>query len=248
LHGGWRGFDKYVWHMEPFTRGGADGLRLSRTSPAAEEHYPGALTATVEYEVSDTGEWRITYDAVSDAPTIVNLTQHTYFNLSGAAIVIDDHVLTMHASHYLPVDAGLIPTGEIRAVSGTPFDFTTGRRIGDALRANAEQLTRAGGFDHNFVLDAEAGVDGASIAARVEEPRSGRVLEVLTRQPGIQFYSGNLLDGTIQGRHGFYGHRTGFCLETQKFPDTPNHPAFGTAVLRPGERYESSTVYRFSTS
>ena len=249
LHGGDRGFDKHLWAGERVAADEAEGVRLHRVSPDGEEHYPGALDVTVEYLLSSRGELLITYDAVTSAPTIVNLTQHTYFNLSGSAEVIDDHWLTVHASRFTPVDAQLIPTGECLPVDGTPFDFRRPRRIGDALQHEHLQLQFAGGFDHNFVLDAAAATGAHRIhAAHVFEPSSGRALDVFTTEPGIQFYSGNFLDGSIEGRHGVYRRRAGFCLETQRFPDTPNRPAFGNAVLRPGERYHSSTIYAFSVA
>ena len=247
LHGGARGFDKHLWDGERIATDGGEGVRLHRVSPDGEEHYPGALDVTIEYLLSSRGELLITYDAVTSAPTIVNLTQHTYFNLSGSGDAIDDHVVTLHASRFTPVDEQLIPTGECLPVDGTPFDFRRPRRIGDALQHDHPQLRFAGGFDHNFVLDAATGTGADRIhGAHVVEPSSGRALDVFTTEPGIQFYSGNFLDGSIHGRHGVYRRRAGFCLETQRFPDTPNQPAFGSAVLRPGERYRSSTIYAFS--
>ena len=243
LHGGRHGFHKALWRAEP------DGaaLRLTYTSADGEEGYPGALRATVTYALTDAGELVIGYGATADRATPVNLTQHSYFNLSGdPARDILGHELQLAAGHFTPVDETLIPTGELRPVEGTAFDFQRPSPIGARIGDDDEQLARAGGYDHNFVLrrDGEALV----MAARVHDPASGRTLEVHTTEPGIQFYSGNFLDGTIGGKDGKrYGHRCGFCLEPQHFPDSPNRPEFPPVILRPGERYATRTVYRFGT-
>jgi aldose 1-epimerase len=242
LHGGDAGFDKMFWDG----RGDGRRVRLHLTSPDGAGGYPGTLHVEVTWEVENR-DLRIDYRARCDAPTVLNLTNHAYFNLAGIdreAASILDHVLTIDADRYTPVDPTLIPTGALAAVSGTPLDFRVPTAIGTRIGAADTQLERAGGYDHNFVL-AETG--SFRRAARVVDPGSGRALEVWTTQPGLQFYSGNFLDGTVRGKHGVrYGHRTGLCLETQHFPDSPNHPGFPSTVLRPGQSYEQTTVYRFS--
>lgn len=245
LHGGSRGFDKRVWIPHQLPDG---GLELTYLSKDGEEGFPGNLTAIVTYHLSDTNELRINYVATSDKPTVVNLTNHSYFNLQGAGSGdILGHLLTLQADRFTPVDAGLIPTGELKAVNGTPFDFRNPTAIGARIEANDEQLKLGKGYDHNWVLNRTG--QGLSLAARVEEPSTGRVLEVLTTQPGIQFYTGNFLDGSAKGKGGkVYGHRSGFCLETQHFPDSPNKPAFPSTELKPGQRFQSTTVFRFSTA
>ena len=246
LHGGRKGFDKYVWKAREVPSQDGLAIELVHVSPDGDEGFPGRLTATVVYTWTDANALRIDYTATTDKPTVVNLTNHAYFNLSsGAAGTILDHELTLGADQFTPVDKGLIPTGEIRAVKGTPFDFTTGRRIGQHIdAAGDEQIQFGGGYDHNFVLK---GTSGMRLAARVAEPTSGRVMEVTTTEPGVQFYTGNFLDGTIVGRGGkTYGKRAGFCLETQHFPDSPNKPAFPSVVLRPGQTYKTTTQYAFS--
>lgn len=245
LHGGVRGFDKVVWRAESVDAPGRAGVVFSRTSPDGEEGYPGALDVRVAYTLTDEDVLRVEYEATTDRPTVVNLTQHSYFNLagegSGDAL---GHVLTIDADRYTPVDATLIPTGELAPVDGTPFDFRTPAPIGARIAADHEQIRRGRGYDHNFVLR-RAG-EGLVRAARVVEPTTGRTLEVWTTEPGLQFYSGNFLDGSIRGKGGHvYGHRAGFCLETQHFPDSPNQPHFPPTVLRPGERYRSTTEFRF---
>ena len=227
LHGGFNGFDKRIWHAD--VSGDGSAVVLRRTSPDGEEGFPGALDARVTYTLADS-ELRIAYEAVTDAPTHVNLTQHSYFNLRGSGDVLD-HVLAINASTYLPVDATMIPTGDSAPAAGTPFDFQKSTAIGLHLRDPHEQLTRGGGYDHTFIVHrAETAL---TAAARVLDPSSGRTLEVRTTEPGLQFYSGQVV-----------GHR-GFCLEPQHYPDSPNRPAFPSTLLRPGERYQSATVYAF---
>jgi len=250
LHGGLVGFDKVVWNAESFQNDEGVGVVFSRTSPDGEEGYPGNLSVQVTYTLTDDNELIFYYQATTDAPTPVNLTQHTYFNLAGqgSGDVLDQR-LVIHASRYTPVDEGLIPTGELAPVEGTPFDFRTPHAIGERIDADDPQIARGGGYDHNWVLDRqEVGEGGLALAVRVEEPTTGRVMEVYTTEPGVQFYSGNFLDGSLTGKGGaVYNHRNGFCLETQHFPDSPNQPGFPSALLRPGEEYRSRTVYRFGT-
>lgn len=248
LHGGRRGFDKVVWDARPLERGNGAGVVFRRTSAAGEEGYPGALSVQVSYTLTNADELIFDYLATTDAATPVNLTQHSYFNLAGdGSGDVLGHLLTLNASRYTPVDAGLIPTGELAGVQGTPFDFRAPHAIGERIGADDEQIRLGGGYDHNFVLDrGEAGPDELVLAARVEEPTTGRVLEVRTTEPGLQFYSGNFLDGTLTGKRGaVYRHRYGFCLETQHFPDSPNKPEFPSTILQPGEEYRSRTVLSF---
>jgi len=248
LHGGDAGFDKRVWDATATAGAGGAVLRLTRTSPDGEEGFPGTLQVTVTYTLRR-GDLRIDYHATTDADTVVNFTNHAYFNLAGeGAGSVADQELTIHASHYTPIDAALIPTGEIAPVAGTPFDFTVPTAIGARIREGHEQLCRAQGYDHNWVLDAGAQSDGLVLAAEAYDPGSGRTLSVLTDQPGVQFYSGNQLDGTIVGPSGrTYRQGDAFTLETQHFPDSPHHPHFPSTVLRSGEELASSTIYRFST-
>ena len=248
LHGGVKGFDKVVWSAEPFENESGVGAVFSYSSPDGEEGYPGTLQAKVTYTLAkDADTLSFDYHAVTDKATPVNLTQHTYFNLAGdGAGDILGHELMLMASRFMPVDSTLIPTGELRDVAGTPFDFRTPHTIGERIGADDEQIRFGGGYDHNFVLDR---TEGGSLqqAARVYEPTSGRVMEVSTTEPGVQFYSGNFLDGSIAGKGGhIYRHRTGFCLETQHYPDSPNRSEFPSTILRPGEEYRSRTVYAFS--
>jgi aldose 1-epimerase len=247
LHGGLRGFDKVVWQATPYADSSEARLELNYVSVDGEEGYPGRLTVAVTYALTNANELRIEYRAETDAATVVNLTHHSYFNLAGHdAGDILDHELTLAASRFTPVDSGLIPTGELAAVAGTPFDFRKPTAIGSRIAEADAQLRYGGGYDHNFVLDDWDGT--LRLAAVIYEPESGRVMEVLTTEPGIQFYSGNFLDGSDVGKGGVaYGHRAGFCLETQHFPDSPNKPDFPSTVLRPGDVYRSTTVYRFST-
>jgi len=248
LHGGPGGFHKRLWRPRIVEGDGADGqaLELTYVSPDGEEGYPGTLTAVVVYSLTKDGGVKIDYSATTDRATVVNLTNHAYFNLAGEGSGdILGHELRIEADAFTPVDDTLIPTGELRPVERTPFDFRTPVAIGARMSADDPQLKAGGGYDHNFVLRGKAGE--LRLAARVVEPKSGRVLEVLTTEPGVQFYSGNFLDGTIVGKSGKpYAHRTGFCLETQHFPDSPNQPKFPSVALEPGQTYRHTTVYRFS--
>ena len=246
LHGGLRGFNKVVWDSEGFVRGGEVGVRFRHVSPDGDEGFPGRLDMTVTYRLTDANALRIDYEATTDKPTPVNLTHHSYFNLAGhEAGPILDHELTIAADAITPVDRGLIPTGALLPVRGTPFDFTKPTPIGKRVGADHEQIRFGLGYDHNFVLRRWDGK--LRPAATVYEPRSGRVMEVLTTEPGLQFYCGNFLDGKAVGKGGHaYQKRTGFCLEAQHFPDSPNQPQFPSCILRPGEVYRQTTVYRFS--
>ena len=246
LHGGVRGFDKIVWHAEMLESDSGVAVIFSHTSPDGDEGYPGTLSIRVTYTLTPGNELVVDYLATTDHATPINLSQHTYFNLAGdGRRDVLEHVLTINAAHFTPVDATLIPTGVIAPVAGTPFDFTTPTAIGARIDLEDEQLENGGGYDHNFVLDRDGA--GLAHAARVEEPTTGRVLDVYTTEPGLQFYSGNFLDGSITGKSGWvYRHRYGFCLETQHFPDSPNQPAFPSTILRPGEEYRSRTVFVFS--
>ena len=240
LHGGLKGFDKVVWKAEELP--GQNALRLTYTSPDGEEGYPGTLTAIVTYTLTDENELKIDYEATTDKATPLNLTNHSYFNLApNKAEDALAHELTIYADRYTVVDQTLIPTGELRPVKGTPMDFTSPHPIG-------ERITQVeGGYDHNYVLNKPAAGEMA-LAATAYEPTSGRFMEVYTTQPGVQFYSGNFLDGTLTGKGNVvYKKHYGFCLETQHFPDSPNQPSFPSTILRPGEKYQQSTVYKFST-
>jgi aldose 1-epimerase len=245
LHGGRIGFDKRIWNARRLSDG---GLELQYLSKDGEEGYPGTLTAVVTYRLSDANELSIDYSATTEKDTVVNLTNHSYFNLKGAGSGdILGHSVRLNADRFTPVDSGLIPTGELRSVEGTPFDFRRSTAIGARIEADDEQLKLSKGYDHNWVLNRSG--QGLSLAARVEEPTSGRVLEVLTTEPGIQFYTGNSLDAAIQGKAGnVYTRRSGFCLETQHFPDSPNKPSFPSTVLKRGQTYHSTTALRFSTA
>jgi len=245
LHGGVVGFDKVIWDAQSLED---NGIALTYQAKDREEGYPGNLTVTVTYRLSDDNELSVDYLATTDKPTHVNLTQHTYFNLKGEGEgTILDHQLLLNADRYTPVDEGLIPTGELASVTDTPFDFTTAKPIGQEIDAEDPQLQMGGGYDHNWVLTRDPADEGLQLAAEVFEPESGRVLRVLTTEPGIQFYTGNFLDGRLIGKSGNpYLHRGGFCLETQHFPDSPNQPEFPSTRLDPGETYESKTVFKFS--
>jgi aldose 1-epimerase len=246
LHGGEEGFHEKSWRMEPFTTPGSAGVVLTLVSPEGDQGYPGTLAVQAIYELNARNELEVRFQATTDAPTIVNLTHHSYFNLAGEGD-IRDHVLMLPADRFTPVREGLIPTGELRPVDGTPFDFRRGKAIGEDIVADSDQVTLGQGYDHNWVLEGEA--DGRLVlAARVTEPKSGRMLEVWSVEPGVQFYSGNSLDGSLAGGGKVHTRRSGFCLEPQHFPDSPNQPAFPSTVLRPGETYQTQILYRFSAS
>jgi aldose 1-epimerase len=246
LHGGIKGFDKVIWKAKALEHANNVGLRLSYLSRDGEEGYPGKLRTTVTYTLTNDNELRIDYSATTDKKTIVNLTQHSYFNLVGSAHSdILKHRMMLNANRFTPVDEELIPTGELQNVKGTPMDFTKPTAIGARINQADEQLRFGLGYDHNWVLN-KAG-NGLTLAARVFEPSTGRVMEVYTTEPGIQFYSGNFLDGTITGKGGtVYHQRDGFCLETQHFPDSPNKPHFPSVVLDPDQAYKQTTIYKFS--
>jgi aldose 1-epimerase len=244
LHGGRRGFDQVPWEAEPAATDAGPGLRFHYRSADGEEGYPGNLDVTVTYSFAPAGELRIDYLATCDRATPVNLTNHSYFNLAGEGSgTVLDHVLAVRAGRFTPVNAGLIPTGEIVPVAGTPLDFRTSERIGARIDQPGEPLGYTEGYDHNFVLDAQDG--RMATAAILFEPRSGRFLEVSTTEPGLQLYSGNHLNGSFTGKRGHaYGRHGGLCLETQHFPDSPNQPSFPSVILRPGQVFRSTTVYR----
>ena len=246
LHGGLKGFDKVVWQGLSFEKGEEVGVVLKYTSADGEEGYPGTLHATVTYTLNDQNEFSIDYQATTDKATPINLTNHTYFNLTGEGSgTILGEELMLDADHFTPVDSTLIPTGKIASVKGTPLDFTKPTAIGARINDPNEQMVFGGGYDHNFVINRQG--PGLALAARVYDPTSGRVLEVDTTEPGVQFYTGNFLDG-IHGRHGhIYNKRDAFCLETQHYPDSPNKSNFPSTILHPGQTYHSTTVWKFST-
>ena len=240
LHGGIKGFDKVVWKAEDFKTDKSVGIKLTYLSHDGEEGYPGNLKSVVTYTLTDDNQLIFDYSATTDKSTPINLTQHSYFNLAGSGD-IKSHEIMIAASKYTVVDSTLIPTNELRDVKGTPFDFTSVKAIGKDLVATGGTPI---GFDHNFVLNIK---ELKELAVRVVEPVSGRIMEVYTDQPGVQFYTGNFLDGTITGKYGnVYKQYSGFCFETQHFPDSPNHPAFPTTILKPGETYHTTTIYAFS--
>lgn len=243
LHGGERGFDKRVWSATPLEK--ENGVQLEYLSPDGEENYPGNLSVCVTYTLNEQNELSIRYEAETDRATPLNLTNHTYFNLAGHdAGGCLDHQLMLCSDAFVATDADSIPTGEIRSVKNTPLDFQISEPIGSRVDADDEQLRFGLGYDHNFCLKQTGRLE---LAARVVEPRSGRILETFTTEPGVQFYAGNYLDGKVRGKGGFaYPFRGGFCLETQHWPDSPNHPEFPNTILRPEERFESQTLYRFS--
>jgi aldose 1-epimerase len=243
LHGGLKGFDKVVWKVK---HADSQSLEFGYLSRDGEEGYPGNLDVTVRYTLNDENELKIDYTATTDKPTVLNLTNHSYFNLKGEGQGdILQHQLTINADRFTPVDKGLIPTGELRSVGGTPLDFRKPTAIGARIDSDCDQMTLGGGYDHNFVLNKSG--TSPSPAATAYEPNTGRVLQVHTTEPGVQFYTGNFLDGTIKGKSGHvYPRRSAFCLETQHFPDSPNHPDFPTTTLNPGERYQTTTMWKFS--
>ncbi len=240
LHGGVHGFDKVVWKAEPIETDNSAGVKFSYESPDGDEGYPGKLSAQVTYTLTNDNELKMSYIATTDKPTVVNLTNHAYWNLAGAGSGdVLGHEVTLKASKFLPVDDGLIPTGELKDVKDTPMDFTTPHTIGERI----DQVK--GGYDHCYVLDR---TDDKSLlwAARVHDPRSGRMMEIFTTQPAIQFYTGNFLDGSLSAGGKTYGKHGAFCLETEHYPDSPNHPDFPSTLLKPGETYEQRTVHKFS--
>ena len=248
LHGGIKGFDKVLWETEPFQRETELGLVMKYRSKDGEEGYPGNLDVKITYTLNDNNEVRIDYFATTDKPTICNLTNHTYFNLKDAgASTILDHELQILADKYTPIDPTSIPVGQLAVVEGTPFDFRQPKKIGRDINVENEQLKNGIGYDHNFVINGKMG--DMRLAARVEEYTSGRVMEVFTEEPGVQFYCGNFLDGSLIGKNRtVYNYRNGFCLETQHFPNSPNEPEWPTTTLNPGEIYKTSTIHKFSVA
>lgn len=243
LHGGVQGFDKVVWKTEPVMSPNGPSLVMKYTSKDGEEGYPGNLDVTAVYTLTERNELRLDYTAKTDKATVLNLTHHSYFNLAGRGDILG-HEVMMVSDAFTPVDSTLIPTGEFRPVAGTPFDFNEPTSIGARINDADEQITFGGGYDHNWVIKKPMGILG--LMARVNEPGTGRVLEVLSTEPGLQFYSGNFLDGTLTGKGGWtYQHRNGFCMEPQHYPDSPNKAHFPSVVLRPGQVYKSTIIYRF---
>lgn len=247
LHGGLLGFDKKIWKVEPFEGADHAGLSLTMVSEDGEEGYPGALSVNVIYKFDDDNDFTVHYKATTDKTTVINISQHSYFNLNGHnSGSILDHEVFLNAGNYTPVDDSLIPTGEIAPVENTPMDFRQAKEIGSHINLDDEQLAFGGGYDHNWVLERQNS-EGMELAATVFEPNSGRFLEVMTDQPGIQFYSGNFLDGTVSGKAGYnYQFRAGLCLEPQHFPNSPNQANFPATVLKPGQVYDTKTIFKFS--
>jgi len=250
LHSGWKGFNKVLWDAEPFTGDHAVGVAFTYTSKDGEEGFPGNLKTKVTYTLTDENELEFACEATTDKATPVNLTHHSYFNLRGEGNGdVLHHEIMLNADRFLVVGSGLIPSGELRSVSGTPLDFRQAHAIGARINDSYEQLVVAGGYDHTFVLnrkEKEEKDKDLVLGARVREPETGRVLEVYTTEPGLQFYTGNFLDGSVGKNGHHYGKRSAFCLEAQHFPDSPNHPDFPTTILRPGQTYHSRTIYKFS--
>ncbi|MDI1249321.1 MAG: galactose mutarotase [Lacunisphaera sp.] len=247
LHGGLKGFDKVVWSGRPVESKLGAALELTYLSKDGEEGYPGNLNVTAVYTLTNDNSLRVDFTASTDKPTVANLTHHSYFNLAGSGDILD-HLVTINADRFTPVDQGLIPTGELKPVAGTPFDFRKATAIGARIKADDAQLKAGGGYDHNWIVNQQAAGE-LGFQARIESPRSGIVLEVSSTEPAVQFYSGNFLDGTITGKKGqVYAHRTGFCFEPQHYPDSPNQPAFPSTVLRPGQTYQNTIIYHFSTA
>lgn len=246
LHGGSKGFYSVVWTAQQRDN---SSIEFTYISPDGEMGYPGTLSVSLTYTLTDANELRLDYAATTDKPTVVNLTHHSFFNLAGEdAPTINDHSIAIYADNITPVDGNLIPTGELMPVDGTPFDFRTLRCIGDSLQSAHEQMALGGGYDHNWVLSADADSLGLRLAATVEHEATGRVMQVLTTEPGLQFYGGNFIDGSQVGKCGkAYPYRSAFCLETQHFPDSPNHSNFPSTVLNPGEQYAHTCIYRFGT-
>lgn len=246
LHGGNKGYDKVVWNAKEIKTKEGVGLELTYVSPDGEEGYPGNLSIRVDYILTNRNELKVDYFATTDKKTVLNLTNHSYFNLAAGGTILD-HELMLNANRFTPVDKGLIPTGELRSVKGTPFDFTKPTAIGVRINQDDEQLRFGGGYDHNWVLNkSRSGV--MTLAARLYDPKSGRLMEIFTTEPAIQFYAGNFLDGTIAGKRGqVYAYRSGLTLETQHYPDSPNKPDFPSTVLKPGEEYRHTVIHKFST-
>ena len=246
LHGGAVGFNRRIWQAKDVSTASAPALELHYLSPDGEQGFPGNLNVTVRYTLGNQNDLRIDYSATTDKDTVLNLTNHSYFNLAGPGSgTVLNHRLMLAADQFTPVDGTLIPTGKLQSVEGTPFDFRKEMRIGAHINDSDEQLKLGKGYDHNFVLNTSG--DLSKMAVRVEEPTTGRVLEVFTDQPGVQFYTGNFLNGQTKGIGGAYQFRSALCLETQHFPDSPNHPNFPSTELKPGQQFHSTTIYRFST-